>query len=298
MKRLLLALAMFAISAAAYGQQAPAAGPTHFRLCTGASTLNYYKAGQYLKKHSTSVPIDVIETKGSIDNLDHLIAGDCDGAFVQADAMLVYANRNAKSISQIERAGVLYQEQAHMLCNRKANLGNISYLTKDMTVAIGPDGTGAHTTWDAFVLANKARYGGVRTDERSGQRALAAVSDGTDVTCALVITALNSAFVKEQAQKLGDNIVLINTDDSDMPKVAKDGRGQPVYKYSEIPADTYPKVQPSGTVYGTKKVGTIAIEAIFVASTGFISGHEKEYDKVLSAFSNAKPDIAKLAEPQ
>jgi uncharacterized protein len=170
-------------------------------------------------------------------------------------------------------------------------------LTKDMSVAIGPDGTGAHTTWDAFVMADKARYGQVRTDTRTGQRALAAVSDGTDVTCALVITALNSSFIKNDANALGDRIVLVGTDDNDMKSVAKDAHGQYVYSFSEIPEDTYKRIQPSGTVFGTKAVGTIAVDAIFVASTPWIAKHEAAYDSVLRAFSAAKPEIAALAKP-
>ncbi len=45
------------------------------------------------------------------------------------------------------------------------------------TVAVGPDGSGARTTWDAFVLADTARYSVVGTDARSGVRALSAVAE-------------------------------------------------------------------------------------------------------------------------
>jgi TRAP-type uncharacterized transport system substrate-binding protein len=296
MKKIFLLIAAAAMGVVA-ATSAQAAGPS-FKLCTGNSQLNYYKAGYMLKAKSTSVQVDVVETKGSLDNLDKVTNGECDGAFVQSDALLVYSNRNAKAIAAIERAGVLYQEQAHMICNRKLDLGRMVNLTKDMTVAIGPDGSGAHTTWDAFVLADKKRYGQINTDVRAGIRAVQAVADGTQVQCALVITALNSSFMKGDAQNAGDRVVLVGTDDRDMTTVAKDARGQYVYSYGEIPAGTYPRIQPAGTVYGTKAIGTIQVDAIFIANTSWIDAHDRDYDSLLRAFQAAKPEIAKLAQPQ
>jgi uncharacterized protein len=296
MKKIFLLIAAAAMGVVA-ATSAQAAGPS-FKLCTDNSQLNYYKAGYMLKAKSASVQVDVVETKGSLDNLDKVKNGECDGAFVQSDALLVYSNRNAKAIATIERAGVLYQEQAHMICNRKLDLGRMVNLTKDMTVAIGPDGSGAHTTWDAFVLADKKRYGQINTDVRAGIRAVQAVADGTQVQCALVITALNSSFMKNDASNAGDNVVLVGTDDRDMTTVAKDARGQYVYSYGEIPAGTYPRIQPSGTVYGTKAIGTIQVDAIFVANSNWINANDSAYDSLLRAFQAAKPEIAKLAKPQ
>jgi TRAP-type uncharacterized transport system substrate-binding protein len=289
----LLAAAAMGIAAAAAPANAEA---TKFKLCTGNSQLNYFKAGHMVKAKFPGV--EVVETKGSLDNLDKVTSGECDGAFVQSDALLVYSNRNAKAISSLERAGILYQEQAHMVCNRNLNLSRMVNLTKDMTVAIGPEGSGAHTTWDAFVLADKARYGKILTDNRSGIRAIQAVADGTQVQCALVVTALNSSFMKNDASNAGDRVVLVGTDDRDMTTVAKDARGQYVYTYGEIPAGTYPRIQPSGAVYGTKAIGTIQLDAVFVANTNWIDAHEREYDGLLRAFQSAKPEIRKLAQPQ
>jgi TRAP-type uncharacterized transport system substrate-binding protein len=80
-------LTFAAIAALAMTASAQAADP--FRLCTGNGALNYFKAGHMFKAASTSTPIEAIETKGSLDNLDKLSSGQCDGAFVQSDAMLV-----------------------------------------------------------------------------------------------------------------------------------------------------------------------------------------------------------------
>lgn len=289
MKFALAALALVAFSALSF-----AAEP--FKLCTGSSKLNYYAAGQHLKRHAGNV--QVIETKGSLDNLDKVTAGECDGAFVQNDALLVYSQRNANAISALQRAGVLYQEQANLLCNRKAyTSARMVDLNSNFTVAIGPQGSGANTTWAAFVAADKARYGKVRTADLTGTLALSAVNDGSEVQCALIVTALNAAFLKNEAPKYADGIVMVETDDRDMTKNAKDNRGQPVYTYGEVPAGTYKGIQPSG-FFGSKTVATIQVDAVFVANRDWIAAHQGDFEKIVDGFANAKPDIAKLVQPK
>lgn len=293
MKRLMLG----ALAALVMMGGAASADPGKFRLCTGSDAGNYYKAGHILKSKAGALAIDVVTTGGSLDNLDRVVRGDCDGAFVQSDAMLVYSARNAQAISTIERAGVLYKEQAHLLCNRAAGVGRITDLTSKHTVAIGGDGSGARTTWDAFVLADKKRYGPVQVDGRSGVRGLSAVADGSQVQCLLWVGAVNASLMRNDAQVHGDRVVLVGTDDWDMGKVAKDARGVAVYGYDEIPADTYKRIQPSGTVFGTKAVKTITVDALFVANTTWIGANEAAYDKLLRAFAAAGPSIKTLIAP-
>lgn len=292
MKRLILgALAALAMMGGAH------AADTKFRLCTGSDAGNYFKAGHVLKAKSGSVGIEVVATQGSLDNLDRVVRGECDGAFVQSDAMLVYSSRNAAAISSIERAGILYKEQAHLLCNRAAGIGRITDLTAKHTVAVGGDGSGARTTWDAFVLADKKRYGPVQVDGRSGVRGLSAIADGSQVQCMLWVGAVNAALMKNDAQVHGDRIVLVGTDDWDMGGVAKDARGVAVYGYDEIPANTYKRIQPAGTVYGTKPVKTITVDALFVTSTAWINANDAAYDKLLRAFAASGPSIKALIAP-
>lgn len=268
-----------------------------FRLCTGNAKLNYYAAGQYLKRHARDV--EVIETKGSIDNLDKITNGECDGGFVQSDALMVYSQRNAKAISALQRAGVLYQEQANLICNRKAYTSDrMVDLNSSFTVAIGPEGSGANITWAAFVAADKARYGKVRTSDLSGTLALSAVNDGSEVQCALIITALNAPFLKNEAPKYASGLVLVATDDRDMTKNAKDARGNPVYTYGEIPAGTYKGIQPTGMFGGSKAVDTIQLDAVFVANREWIAAHQGDFEKIVDGFANAKPDIEKLVQPK
>jgi TRAP-type uncharacterized transport system substrate-binding protein len=270
----------------------------NFRLCTGGEAGNYFKAGHILKSKITSVGIEVVPTQGSLDNLDKILKGECDGAFAQSDSLLVYSSRNAQALSSIERAGVLYQEHVHLLCNRSANINRVVDLTRNHTVAVGPDGSGARTTWEAFVLADKKLYQPVNVDTRAGVRALSAVADGSQVQCLLWVGALGSSFLKNDAQRHGDRLSLVGTDDRDMTRAAKDNRGRAVYSYGEIPSGTYPKIQPGGLAWGTKPVPTIQVDALFIASTKWINANERAYDSVLRGFAASKSAIGELVTPR
>lgn len=292
MKKLFLIVSVLSM---AFGFAAHAAPNPKFRLCTGDPAKNYFKAGHILKKNSTSVEIEVVSTKGSLNNLDMIVEGACDGAFVQSDAIMVASDKNPVLISAIERAGVLYREDAHLLCNRSAGLGGIWDLTPKHKVAIGSAGSGSQVTWEAFVLANKKKYGAIPTDSRDGLRAVNAVADGSQVQCLLSVASLGTSLMKNDAQQVAERVVLTRTDDSGLDRVSKDARGQSVYTYSEVPSGTYPAIQPAGTVYGTKAVGTIAVDALFVTSVKWIGDNETTNDKLLRAFNASLPEIKKLA---
>lgn len=86
---------------AAFALPALAADPVPFRLCTGREDGNYTRAGHMLKRQVpvSSLKLEIKTIQGSIENLDRVVAGECDGAFVQSDALLVYSSRNAQVIS-------------------------------------------------------------------------------------------------------------------------------------------------------------------------------------------------------
>jgi len=290
----LTTLAFIAIGAVALGKFAPAMSQQLtkpvFKLCTAGKDGNYMRVGHILKKNVSSVDVQPIPTEGSIDNLGKLVRGECDGAFVQSDSMLVYSATNAAAISSIERAGVLYQEQVHLVCNRAAGIKRIVDLKPSHKVAVGKDGSGPQTTMAGFKLADKKLYGNVQTDPKDGVRALAAVADGSEVQCMLYVAAIGAPLMKSDAAKLGDQIVLVAADDRDMARTAKDARGKTVYSYGEIPSGTYPGIQPSGMI-GTKTVDTIQVDALFVGSTKWIEANGDAYSAILRGFANSKAEI-------
>lgn len=269
----------------------PAGGKPHLNLCSGPDGGNYQlSAQQVLKQGRDRLDIKIVDTKGSMENLDKLAAGECDAAPVQNDAFRVYKVKYSRDAGGLERAGPLYQEYAHLVCNRKAGISRVTDLMSNkFGVAIGPGGSGSSVTWDSWVLADK-RYGQAPTVPLAGLRALEKVKLGDEAACMVFTAALNSAFVKGDVNNAGEYVHLIKANDGDFDN-AKDEKGQPIYHYADIPGGTYPKIQ-DGT-FGSA-VRTVAVDAMWVVRTDWIEKNEKPYNWFLDAKNKAGPAIKAL----
>jgi uncharacterized protein len=297
MKRLaFLAAAVLAVLSFAVPALAQSAKPA-LRLCTGRTDGVYYFAANEIGRMATSINVQPQATEGSLQNLRMLVDGQCDGAFVQHDAYRVFTQTDARAITQTERAMALYKETVHLLCNRNAKIGSITDLTSKHTVAVGPDGSGAQTTWANFVAANKDKYGPVPLDPRAGIRALNAAADGNDVTCALIVSGLGSPLLKRDGQSLGDRLVLVPIEDSKL-KALKDGKNRQIYVDQEVGSDTYGSLMPSGRLWGNKALQTVGVEAIFIVNTKWIEANSSAYDSLLRSATSALPKIKERAEPK
>lgn len=255
-------------------------------LCTASESGNYYWAGtQIAAQAKGSVAVNPIVTKGSMENLEKIEKGECNAAIVQSDAFLAYEKANPKSQLKLERSAALYNELVHLLCNRKAGISKITKLTGKNVVAVGRNGSGSAVTWSGFVQVDEKTYKQVQTVPLDGERALAKVADGTDVQCMLFTAGLNTPFVKDTVTGYKDKVELVPTDDRDI-KEAKDGHGQRLYDYSEIPGRMYPVNDCFNC-----GVNTIAVKALLVVNGDWADEHEREYGKLLEAVRHALPTI-------
>lgn len=264
----------------------------HVRFCTGPDGGNYDFSGIQVKRQAAGlVPIDLVQTKGSLDNLDRIAGGTCDAAIVQSDAYGVYMRQHSGAILNVERGRVLYPEYVHLVCNKAAGLSKITGLKKGMTVLVGPNGGGSSVTWDSFRMADPKRYGDVATLPIGGKRGLGLVDEGTDATCMLYVAGLASQSMNEAddfAEKSG-HLDLVATNDSDVEKM-KDAKGQYVYEDLSIPSGTYPRAFQTRSLMGSS-IGAIAPHAIVVSNVSFIEANDAVYDKFLSAVNKAEPAI-------
>lgn len=286
MKTLLLAGAAMLLSVAAH------ADPVHIRFCTGPEGGNYDFTGiQVAQQARGAVHVDLVRTKGSMENLDDIVAGTCDAAIVQSDAHGVYLKQHPGSLLNIERGRVLYPEYVHLVCNKDAGLSKITGLRKGMTVLVGPNGGGSAVTWDSFRLADPKTYGDIATLPIGGKRGLGLIDDGKDAQCMLYVAGLAATSMNEAdafAETSG-HLSLVPTDDSDVGKL-KDPKGRAVYDSTSIPSGTYPHAFQTRSVLGSS-VGAISASAIIVAAVPFIEQNDAIYDKFLTAVNHAMPAV-------
>lgn len=265
---------------------------TKVRFCTGPEGGNYDFSGIQVKRQAQgAINVELVNTKGSMDNLDRIATGTCDAAIVQSDAHGVYLKQHPGSVLNVERGRSLYPEYAHLVCNKEAGLSKITGLKKGMTILVGPNGGGAAVSWDSFRMADPKRYGEVGTLPIGGKRGLGMVEDGKDATCLLYVAGLGASSMNDAddfAEKSG-HLVLVATNDSDVAAL-KDAKGRPVYQDTTIPSGTYPRAFQTRSIGGSS-VGAIAASAIVVSNMTFIDNNDAAYDKFLTAVNRALPAI-------
>lgn len=264
-----------------------------FVIGTGSKDKIYNKAGNLLVKFlNPTVAATVAITGGSVDNLDRLIAGTVDGAFVQNDVLRTYGD--ARALAVVVRTASVYKEYLHLLCNRASGITALSQLTEKHTIAAGGVRSGTRQTWQTFVDAN-AKYGKVQVSTSDDVVALTSAADGTEVTCALIVAGMNAPVIAKDARGLADKIVLATIDDDKLTNL-KDSKGRPVYEEATIPAKSYPALAPRGWFSG-KDIQTISVDAVFVTSQNWIDNNGAHYSDVARAVNGARPGILDLATP-
>ena len=240
-----LALASSAIALAMAGGTY-AAEP--IRLCTGADSGNYFAAGDQIKKMAgAQVPVTVIETEGTIDNLERMLnlpADDpnaCDAMIGQPDGPVYLSRTSPANVKKVKQVGSLHREYLHVLCNKESGVDDLGDLENDpdkYRIAIGQAGSGAWLIWQNLISEDED-YGAVPVSNEGGILALASVSSG-DATCMLVPAGLKNGTVMDADNNFGDTIALVGANDKDFDD-ATDIKGRPLYEYAKIPGSVYPK---------------------------------------------------------
>ena len=126
-------------------------------IATGPSDGSYFQIAQDIKNVAAKEGIDlqVIATKGSLENLDLLSNGKADLAIVQLDALrfisdVVKQDLNVDVFDKIKVVLNLYPEEIHILTNKKDI--QTFYNLQGKRVSVGPPGGGTAVT--AAVLFN------------------------------------------------------------------------------------------------------------------------------------------------
>lgn len=298
-------LGMFFFAAIASILFASAALPqsVDFRLCGGAENGNYDRSAHIMKANAAArkVNVVIVNTLGSVDNLDKMQAGECDGAFVQSDAFITYGEKYASLISTVKRVGPIYDEYVHLLCHKDSGIEDITDLTAANIVSVGPIGTGSRVTWDSFNLASQSgwftskKYIDVRTTDDNGFPALMDANNEKN-RCVLAVSGLSSPFIKTDAPKAG-NLVLVGSFDKDMLGV-KDASGESVYFEGEIPDNAYPAPPTPKGWTGAYGVDAVGVRALFIVSQAWLKANAKAYDGLIRVYADSIPAFHDLVKPK
>ncbi len=288
MKRTVTALSLLLCSPALAQDKQPEPKPT-LRICTGIEGNTYHRVGTLLAERlKATVDVEVIETKGSWENLERIDASPrrCDAMLAQDDAYALYQFEKPKSSLTIDRMAALYPEHVHLLCNEAAGIGSVGALTAGKhRVLYNEYGSGTFITWSLFGKLNR-RYTKLKSSEVSVAEGLLKVADGVQAQCIVFVSGLGGKTLRDAHDRLGKKLELVQVVDQRLHrKVGREKRK--VYETSTIPKGTYPDL-------AADDIDTVAVAAVFFASPEWKARHPAASKALAQALFELVPELAKL----
>ena len=274
--------------AGSFAEQAPV------NLCTAGPEGNYFAAGRDIAAHASPryLKVAVVETSGSMDNMQRLARRECGAAIVQSDAYLVYQSRHRDHPVEITGNRFLYAEFVHLVCRRDANVATTEDLLTSPgrhKILAGARESGTALTWHAFTLLDR-RYGQLSTEQIGGEDALGRVLNG-QAQCLFFVSGLGSEFGKNVEQR-GKNLRLVPITE-DVLRDAKFGAAM-LYETRSIPRGIYKNLEAGSPESG---VETLTVGATLVINRHWSDRYPNGPSALLGAVTGATPAISNRALP-
>lgn len=268
------------------------AQPATVNLCTGGPEGNYYATGRDIASHTRRdfVTVNVIQTTGSMDNMQRLARGECGAAIVQSDAYLVYQRRHKDRPVEVTRNRFLYSEFAHLVCRRDANVTGIAKLLANPDshrILIGDEESGSALTWHAFTILDR-RFRQVPAENIGGMAAVDSLVAG-EAQCMFFVTGLGSKLGVD-IDRRGKDLQLVPITE-DVLRNAQFG-SVTLYETRSIPTGSYPNLEaglPDGGVE------TLGVAATLVINRHWSDRYPDGPSVLLGGVSGAMPAISKRA---
>ena len=125
-------------------------------IATGTSDGTYYQIAQDIKQvaEKDRIPIEVIQTNGSFDNINLLGSGKVDLAILQVDALkfaadVLQVKTGVNALEQLKVVLNLYPEEIHVIA-RDAAFRSLEQLN-GKKVAVGPENSGSALTAEVLL---------------------------------------------------------------------------------------------------------------------------------------------------
>lgn len=255
------------------------------RLATGSPTGYYYQLGQAIEssvEESVELDVEVIESKGSTENLERLLARDIDFALVQLDVA-----EEAMKSGEVKAIAVLAQEHVHLISRQSNSVRNTASQSgasepdapisgtklpaKDASasmslvdlagnsIAIGAPGSGIRFTADQILAAARlnAADGQIAVNESGFSESLELLSLG-EVDAAFYVGRLGASQTVRNAFEKDPTLTLLPLSPSLVNFLATQNPG--VYRAAAIPKGIY-GVQPS---IPDRKITTLTTPTVLI----------------------------------
>ena len=252
-----------------------------YTVSTGGKTGSYYKVGFNLT--GAIPPGTVITSKGSVENLDRIMAGEAALGMSQMDVIAWYADKHPASQSKVEIMGSMYQECVYIAFNKDGKVKNEDDLQRvGITIAVGKKGSGGAVTWD-YMRKLEPGYKKASVSYTGGTRALnkLAVGDSSGIDAVLWVTKPVLSGKYAQSVVNNDSLEFMNVNDKDLNDNYKP-TGKPIY--------TFHTIETEKGLFNDQEFSTICMDAVLVADT---DADEELLDEVADLALNYKATLLK-----
>lgn len=254
MKKLIAALTVAAVSLPALADD--------ILISTGGRGGSYFATGEKLAEILVEYdyPASAVKSKGSIENIDRVAAGEATLGFTQLDALAWWMGRNPEKSGELKVLGNLFPECVYVAAHAKGPINGENDLQRTKAkVAVQKRGSGSAVSWSYmqdlepdFAKGSTYFQGGLQllneiaTNPDSEINAFLWVSDPTNLDQRYLKTVLEN-----------DNLELIDIKDWDLNDKHPE-LGRPIYRFEE------PAVA-KGIVFDSE-LNTICMDAVVVAN--------------------------------
>lgn len=168
----------------------PPSPPRRFRIATGTKSGAYYRNAQRYRVILAELgfQLELVETKGSIENLDLLHAGAVEMAFVQGGVT------SEKDAETLEGLASLYLEPLWVFHRRDfepETLGDFA----GKRLAFGPVGSGSRAIATLLLKHNEVNFAAIADSPLGGEEAVAALKSGL-IDAAFMVTTPDAPAVQ------------------------------------------------------------------------------------------------------
>lgn len=165
--------------------------PSTITIATGSKSGAYYQFAQRYSKilARQGIRLEVLETQGSVENIQLLSNGKADVAFVQGGV------GNTAEAPNLRSLGSLYFEPLWVFVKKKSSAKNLGDLS-GQTLAVGTEGSGTWAVTRQLLAQNDVATAGNKMRHLSSQDAAEALLTGK-VDAAFFVTSPQSALVGE-----------------------------------------------------------------------------------------------------
>lgn len=248
--------------------------------CSGGSGGNYEYSGRELSRQVRSqVDVQVINTRGSWDNLERIESGECDMGIVQSDALYVWETEGNPFNFRVSKP--MFTEYVHMICRRDLGVDSIQELDENASIYAGEIGSGANVSIRGMIAADEEHGGseftGFALRNEGGEAAAVFLADG-DADCMIFTAAPGTTFMNT-VERFSDDLVMITVEDKDFNDVVvEDSGGNEVSVWTPVtlPGDSYGDIMPGG-LFGNSSVDTFGVQATLVFNEDWVQSNREVF---------------------